>query len=52
MNIEMVYVDETQVRTVTVYDISYDSCGFSLFLIYIDGQWMRKSDKYFNPVIK
>lgn len=35
---------------VKVYDISYDNDGYPLFLIYIDGQWIRKSAKYFSPI--
>lgn len=35
---------------VIIYDISYDSKGYPLFLIYIDGQWIRKSAKYFKPI--
>lgn len=34
---------------VDVYDITYDKTGFPHFLIYIDGQWLRKSAKYFRP---
>lgn len=32
-----------------VYDISYDSNGYPHFLIYRDGEWIRKSAKYFRP---
>ena len=35
---------------VKVYDISYDNDGYPLFLTYINGQWIRKSAKYFNPI--
>ena len=35
---------------VKVYDISYDNDGYPLFLIYIDGQWIRKSAKYFSTI--
>lgn len=34
---------------VEVYDISYDSSGYPLFLIYQDGQWIRRSAKEFKP---
>lgn len=34
-----------------IYDISYDSNGYPLFLIYLNGQWERKSAKYFSPMI-
>lgn len=37
-------------RKVKIYDISYDSTGYPIFLIYIDGQWIRKSAKYFRPI--
>lgn len=32
-----------------VYDITYDSNGYPHFLIYEDGQWLRKSAKNFIP---
>ena len=35
---------------VDVYDISYDSNGFPLFLFYFNGQWVRKSAEYFEPI--
>lgn len=35
---------------VNVYDISYDSNGYPLFLFYYNGQWIRKSAKYFKPI--
>lgn len=45
------YYDDGKVRDyVDVYDIAYDSCGYPLFLIYLDGQWIRKSAKYFKPI--
>lgn len=34
-----------------VYDVTYDDCGYPLFLIYEDNQWKRKSAKHFVPVI-
>jgi hypothetical protein len=34
----------------TVYDLSYDKCGYPHFLIYKDGQWMRMSAKHFKPI--
>lgn len=37
-------------RKVKIYDISYDSTGYPLFLIYTDGQWIRKSAKFFKPL--
>ena len=34
-----------------VFDITYDSTsGYPHFLIYKDGQWIRKSAKHFVPV--
>ena len=39
--------DEPQL--VEIYDITYNSNGYPLFLIYLDGQWLRKSAKYFKP---
>ena len=32
-----------------VFDISYDSDGYPLFLIYKDKQWVRMSAKHFKP---
>lgn len=34
---------------VTVYHVSYDSNGYPLFLVWHDGQWIRKSAKHFEP---
>jgi len=34
-----------------VFDITYDNVGYPRFLIYKDGQWIRRSAKYFTPVI-
>lgn len=45
----MIYTYKNESRIVKVYDITYDSKGFPLFLIYLDGQWIRKSAKYFIP---
>lgn len=42
--------DEDSVTMVNVYDISYDSNGYPLFLIYEDGQWKRISAKHFEPL--
>lgn len=50
MIMEMVYTDKDLIVVVKVYDIAYDSCGYPLFLIYLDGQWMRKSAKHFKPM--
>lgn len=44
----MWYVYDTP-RLVKIYDITYNSNGYPLFLIYLDGQWLRKSAKYFRP---
>lgn len=32
-----------------IYDIFYKN-GYPRFLLYIDGQWVRKSAKHFVPV--
>lgn len=45
----MWYIFDTP-RKVKIYDISYDSAGYPLFLIYINEQWVRKSAKYFRPI--
>ena len=48
--LKMLYVFNIEPKEVCVYDISYDSAGYPLFLTYIDGQWIRKSAKYFMPI--
>ena len=48
-NLTMIYTYKNQSRKVKIYDISYNSTGYPLFLIYINGQWIRKSAKYFKP---
>lgn len=43
----------SRVRTeVTVFDVTYDSKGYPLFLFYdkANHAWTRKSAKYFIPV--
>lgn len=35
---------------VKVYDISYSADGSPLFLICLQGIWVRKSAKYFKPI--
>lgn len=47
--LKMWYVYDEPTK-VTIYDISYNSTGYPIFLIYIDGQWIRKSAKYFRPI--
>lgn len=37
------------IDTIPVYDVSYDSNGYPMFLIYQHGQWLRKSAKHFRP---
>ena len=49
-NLTMIYTYKDQSKFVKIYDVSYDSNGFPSFLIYIDGQWIRKSAKYFTPI--
>ena len=48
--LKMLYTFDMQAKEVYVYDISYDSAGYPLFLTYINGQWIRKSAKYFIPI--
>lgn len=33
-----------------IFDITYDHSGYPMFLIYRNGQWIRKSAKYFMPI--
>ena len=50
-NFILKYVDKNSVEhVVQVYDVSYDSNGYPIFLIYFDGQWIRKSAKHFKPM--
>lgn len=46
----VIYTDKDTEHLLTVYDVSYDSSGYPLFLIYFNYQWIRKSAKYFKPV--
>ena len=46
----VIYTDEYNDYELTVYDVSYDSSGYPLFLIYFNQQWIRKSAKHFKPV--
>lgn len=32
-----------------VHDIIYNKAGYPQFLIYTEGQWVRRSAKYFKP---
>ena len=50
--VEMYYTNKFgNQEKVVVYDITYDTAdGFPKFLIYLDGQWIRKSAKYFKPI--
>lgn len=49
---EMRYTNEfEESEKVVVYDVTYDKkSGYPLFLVYLDGQWLRKSAKYFKPI--
>ena len=41
---------KTDDKVFIVYDVTYQSkTGYPDFLIYDDGQWLRKSAKYFKP---
>ena len=33
-----------------VYDIVYDKTGYPHFLLYIKGQWIRRSAKHYVPL--
>ena len=33
-----------------VYDIIYDKTGYPHFLLYIKGQWIRRSAKHYVPL--
>ena len=40
--------DTTTGQYEIIYDVSYNKSGYPMFLIYNDGQWIRKSAKYFK----
>lgn len=40
--------DTTTGQYEIIYDVSYNKSGYPMFLIYKDGQWIRKSAKYFK----
>lgn len=46
----MTVINKDNNEQYNVYDISYDKAGYPHFLIYKDGQWLRRSAKYFRPV--
>lgn len=46
-----VYEKETG-RCYDLFDVTYDKVGYPQFLIYKDGQWLRRSAKYFTPTTK
>lgn len=49
--LSMLYViNENKSKVVNVYDITYDSNGYPLFLIYFDNRWVRISAKHFKPL--
>ena len=38
-------------EAVVVYNIRNDSCGYPMFLIYQNNQWVWKSAKHFKPTL-
>lgn len=47
----MIVKDKVDGIVYEVFDISYDKSGYPHFLIYKGNQWIRKSAKYFMPLI-
>ncbi len=45
----MTLLCKTDMRPYKIYDVTYDSSGFPLFLIFREGQWCRISAKHFTP---
>lgn len=45
----MAVVNKNNNKKYEVYDITYDNAGYPHFLIYKEGQWVRKSAKHFKP---
>ena len=46
----LVLTNKNDNKEYNIYDISYDSAGYPLFLIYKDEQWLRLSAKHFKPL--
>ena len=46
---ESIYKTDDLVFRTTVYSVRNDSKGYPHFLIYLNGQWIWKSAKYFVP---
>lgn len=44
-------VEKETFKVVDVYDITYDTNGYPLFLIYEDGQWFRRGARHYEPVV-
>ena len=42
--------DNTTKQAEIIYNVSYNKSGYPVFLIFKDGQWIRKSAKYFSPI--
>ena len=49
-NMQMTVVERTTNKQYDVYDITYDYTGYPHFLIYDDGQWLKRSAKHFRPL--
>lgn len=43
--------DKVNGNVYQVYDISYDRSGYPHFLIYRDNQWVKRSAKFFIPLV-
>lgn len=45
----MMVVNKNNNKLYEVFDITYNKAGYPHFLIYKDGEWVRKSAKIFKP---
>lgn len=50
MSATFIVISKSNGEQYEVYDVSYDKKGYPHFLIYRDGEWIRKSAKYFRPL--
>ena len=51
MSGKFMVVSNVDYMTYTVFDVKYDQCGYPLFLIHDDNQWLLRSAKHFRPIL-
>jgi len=50
MDMLMYCINKNDSNIYRIYDISYDSSGYPMFLYYDNNQWVRSSAKHFIPI--